>query len=202
MSEQFDAKDELAPRLAGMGPDGPISAACAWIDRVVIWVATVIVCITLTAIFVILLGNVVLRYLFDSGWTWSQEVSVTLFPWLVISGAVLAAQVDKHIAVSVILNLLPRIIRRTVLVAVNVLIVAMAVVVVDAALVILPATKRVVQAVTGIPQSWGYSALIYGYTMIGLTALTTCWRVVRGDFDTRAAGAAGSDGSSAVRLTK
>ena len=181
MTEQFETPNELEPRLREMGPHGPVSTLFGWVDRVVIYLATGIVCATMTAIFVILLGNVVLRYLFADGWTWSQEVAVTLFPWLVIAGAVLAAQVDKHIAVTVAVNLLPPALRRTILAAVNLLILAMAVVVVDAALVILPATGRVVQAVTGIPQSWGYAALIYGYVMIGLTAATSVWRVLAGD---------------------
>ena len=185
MSDQFETNDELAPRFAGMGPRGPISSVCNWIDRLTIHLATVIVCLTLTAMFLILLANVVLRYLFADGLTWSQEVAVTLFPWLVIAGAVLAAQVDKHIAVRVVINLLPVWLRRGAMVVVNLMIVAMAVVVVDAAFLILPATGRTQLAVTGIPQSWGYSALIYGYVMIGLTALTSCWRVLRGDMDGR-----------------
>ena len=178
MTDDFEVRDETAAKLTGMGPIGPIPTVVAATDWTVIWLAKAIVCVTLTALFGILLTNVILRYLFASGLVWSQEVAALLFPWLVIAGAVLAAQVDRHIAVKVIVNLLPGGVRGALVVGVNVLIVAMAVIVVDATLVIMEAGHRIHLAVTGLPQSIGYASLVYGYAMLGITAVTACYRQI------------------------
>lgn len=178
MSDRFEIVDETSARLTGVGPGGPTPGLVQAVDMGVVWLARVIVCATLTALFAILFLNVVLRYLFDSGLVWSQEVSTLLFPWLVIAGAVLAAQTDKHVSVCVLVEALPGSVGRWVLIGINVLIVLMAIVVVDAALTILEASHRNRLAVTHIPQSYGYASLIYGYAMLGLTALTTGYRQV------------------------
>ena len=178
MSDQFEIVDETTARLAGVGLGGPTPGLVHAIDTGIVWLARIIVCATLTALFVILFLNVVLRYLFASGLVWSQEVSTLLFPWLVIAGAVLAAQADKHVSVRVLVEALPNGVGRLVLIGVNVLIVLMAIVVVDAALVFLEASHRNRLAVTHIPQSYGYASLIYGYAMLGVTALTTGYRQV------------------------
>ena len=178
MTDDFEVRDETVAKLTGMGPGGPIPAVVVAADWAVIWLARVLVCTTLTALFGILLANVVLRYAFSSGLVWSQEIAALLFPWLVIAGAVLAAQIDRHIAVKVIVNLLPRAVQGVLMVGVNVLIVAMAVIVVDASLVIMEAGHRNRLAVTGLPQSIGYASLIYGYAMVGITAVTTGYRQI------------------------
>src|SRR5512144_2984280 len=43
-------------------------------------------------------GNVVLRYAFDSGITYSEEVSRFVFVWLTFGGAILAFAQGEHIA--------------------------------------------------------------------------------------------------------
>ena len=154
MRDRFEIVDETSARLTGVGPGGPTPGLVHAVDMGVVWLARVIVCATLTALFAILFLNVVLRYLFDSGLVWSQEVSTLL------------------------VEALPSSVGRWVLIGINVLIVLMAIVVVDAALTILEASHRNRLAVTHIPQSYGYASLIYGYVMLGQTALTPGYRQV------------------------
>ena len=56
--------------------------------RVVLWVSTLV-------IFLILVCNTVLRYATGSSLQWANEVPELLFPWLVMSGIVLAAAHGK-----------------------------------------------------------------------------------------------------------
>ncbi|WP_423801202.1 TRAP transporter small permease [Neobacillus sp. SAB-20_R2A] len=65
----------------------------------------IVVCLSLMAIFVF--TNVVLRYAFDSGITWSEEVSRFLFVWLIFLGAILAFKDNEHLGVDVVVKKLP-----------------------------------------------------------------------------------------------
>jgi len=58
--------------------------------RVLLWITTVV-------IFVILVSNTVLRYATGSSLQWANELPELLFPWLVMSGVVLAAAHGAHI---------------------------------------------------------------------------------------------------------
>ncbi|MGG3449130.1 TRAP transporter small permease [Domibacillus aminovorans] len=62
-------------------------------------------CLSLMAIFVF--GNVVMRYVFNSGITWSEEVSRFLFIWLIFLGAILALKDNEHLGVDSLVKKLP-----------------------------------------------------------------------------------------------
>lgn len=58
--------------------------------------------ITLSVTFVILSANVALRYAAGSSLAWASELPELLFPWMIMSGVVLAAQHGSHIAVVIL----------------------------------------------------------------------------------------------------
>ena len=71
------------------GQGGPF---LRWIDRLVGWIdftGAVIVTTTLTAMFLGLFVNVVLRYALGDGITWAYEIPSILFPWMVAGGIVI-----------------------------------------------------------------------------------------------------------------
>jgi TRAP-type C4-dicarboxylate transport system permease small subunit len=70
-----------------------VSALC----QVLLWVSTVV-------IFAILVINTVLRYVTGASLQWANEVPELLFPWLVMSGVVLAAQQGAHITTSFLMD--------------------------------------------------------------------------------------------------
>lgn len=59
----------------------------------------------LAVMVVLIFGNVVLRYGFNSGITVSEEVSRFLFVWLVFMGSVLAARRREHLGMDMFRNL-------------------------------------------------------------------------------------------------
>lgn len=65
----------------------------------------IVVCLSLMAIFVF--TNVILRYAFNSGITWSEEVSRFLFVWLIFLGAILAFKDNEHLGVDSLVKKLP-----------------------------------------------------------------------------------------------
>ena len=62
----------------------------------------------LAGMVVMVFGNVVLRYGFDSGITATEEVSRYLFVWLTFMGAVVAMRRHEHLGVDTVVKLLPR----------------------------------------------------------------------------------------------
>lgn len=57
---------------------------------------------------VLVFGNVVLRYAFDSGITVSEELSRWLFVWLTFLGAIVALREHGHLGVDTLVRRLPR----------------------------------------------------------------------------------------------
>ena len=66
---------------------------------------TIVACLAVMAILVF--GNVMLRYGFDSGIAVSEELSRLLFVWLVLLGAVLASRQHAHIGFDTLVKSLP-----------------------------------------------------------------------------------------------
>jgi TRAP-type transport system small permease protein len=64
--------------------------------------------VILALMVVLVFGNVVLRYGFNSGITVSEEVSRYLFIWLTFVGAVIAMHEHAHLGVDSLLQALPR----------------------------------------------------------------------------------------------
>lgn len=62
----------------------------------------------LAVMVVLVFGNVVLRYAFNSGLTMSEEVSRWLFVWLTFMGAVVALREHGHLGTDVLVSRLPR----------------------------------------------------------------------------------------------
>ncbi|RXJ55288.1 TRAP transporter small permease [Candidatus Marinarcus aquaticus] len=60
--------------------------------------------------------NVIARYLFDASLTWASELSIFLFLWSVFFGAAYCFKKDAHIAVTIILDIVPTPIAKVMLV--------------------------------------------------------------------------------------
>ena len=71
---------------------------------------------------VLVFGNVVLRYAFNSGITVSEEVARWLFVWMTFVGAVLALRNHAHLGVDTLVSRLPPLAKRACFLASNLLI--------------------------------------------------------------------------------
>jgi TRAP-type transport system small permease protein len=67
----------------------------------------VLIALFLAIMVVLVFGNVVLRYAFNSGITVSEEVSRWLFVWLTFIGAVIAMREHGHLGVDTLVKRLP-----------------------------------------------------------------------------------------------
>ncbi|MGG2201032.1 MULTISPECIES: TRAP transporter small permease [Paenibacillus] len=88
-------------------------------------IINVLMALCLTAMAILVFGNVVLRYLFDSGITWSDEMSRFLFVYLVFFGAIVAVKDNEHLGVDTLVKKLPPFLKRVVYMASNAVVVYM-----------------------------------------------------------------------------
>lgn len=66
------------------------------------------IALLLAAMTLLIFGQVVLRYVFNSGFLWALEATTYLFAWLVLIGISYGVKVGAHIGVDVIVNMLPQ----------------------------------------------------------------------------------------------
>ncbi len=77
-------------------------------ERLVEW----LMALALAVMVVLIFGNVVLRYAFNSGFAWAEELSRLMFVWLIFLGAILALRRHAHLGVEILQARLPRGARR------------------------------------------------------------------------------------------
>lgn len=77
-------------------------------ERLVEWLMALALAVMVTLVF----GNVVLRYAFNTGIAWAEELARLMFVWLIFLGAVLALREHAHLGVEMLQAKLPRPLRR------------------------------------------------------------------------------------------
>ena len=71
-----------------------------WLEKII----SVLAAMAMGAIVLVVFANVFMRYVLNTGLTWSDEVSVNLFVWFIFLGGILAAMDGLHLKVDVFTN--------------------------------------------------------------------------------------------------
>lgn len=158
-----------------------ISVLVGFIDRVIEVVSMVIAVTTITVMFFSLMAEVVVRYVTNQGMGWPTEMPNLLFPWLVMSGIVLAAQLGKHIAVETIKGFLGKNVNRALMMVLQCLVIATFFYLAWVGLFVIEITGSEVYPVTRVSAKWAYMSIIVGFTALGLTGITTFFRLMIAD---------------------
>lgn len=156
-------------QAAGQGLLGRgIAALC----QAVLWISTVV-------IFVILVTNTVLRYVTGSSLQWANEVPELLFPWLVMSGVVLAAQASAHIATTFLVDALPAAGRRIVSTFAWLVVGALYATLTVATFRMLEIVHDEKSPILQLPGSITYACVMVGMALLALLALQSAWAAWR-----------------------
>lgn len=117
--------------------------------------------------FLSLLAGVVVRYVLSTNLGWVTEVPALFFPWLTMSAIVAAAAKNEHIGVDYVVEKLPRLARKGVLLATNsIALVAFGTMAFQGMNVVeIAGSQRL--PITQIAMSWAYWSVVIGF--IGLT---------------------------------
>lgn len=154
-------------------PPSPLEWAVCALCKLVLWAST-------TVIFFILVANTVLRYTQGSSLQWANELPELLFPWLVMSGIVLASVHGSHIATTFLMETLAPQVRRWAGVGVWLAVAGMYGTLSWATYQMLEIVADERSPILQVPGSVTYGCMLGGMAMLGLLALQSAWQVWRG----------------------
>jgi TRAP-type C4-dicarboxylate transport system permease small subunit len=149
------------------------------LERVIQTVCQALLWLSTTVIFLILVANTILRYATGASLQWANEVPELLFPWLVMSGVVLAAQHGAHITTSFLVEKLPQGMRQLCAVLGWLLVCALYATLARATWVMLEIVHDEKSPILQIPGSVTYACVMGGMGMLALLALISAWRAWR-----------------------
>lgn len=123
---------------------------------------------SLAAMSLAVFGNVVLRYVFNSGLTWSEEMSRYFFVWLVFLGAIAALKDKMHLGVDIVVNALPKKIQKIVFVISNAIVLYLLWIFLDGSWKMTLLNMNSTGPATGMPLSYLY----------GIGIVTSIWMMI------------------------
>lgn len=145
------------------------------IERTVVALCRLLLWVSTSVIFVILVANTVLRYATGSSLQWANEVPELLFPWLVMSGVVLAAAHGAHITTSFLMDAVPAALRRWTAIATWLVVAALYGTLAWATFQMLDIVHDEKSAILQVPGSLTYGCVMAGLLMLALLALKSAW---------------------------
>ena len=149
------------------------------LERLITTVCQVLLWLSTTVIFVILVANTILRYATGASLQWANEVPELLFPWLVMSGVVLAAQHGAHITTSFLIEKLPQALRQLCAVGGWLLVCGLYLLLARATWLMLEIVHDEKSPILQIPGSVTYACVMSGMAMLAVLALLSAWRAWR-----------------------
>ncbi|CAM3921545.1 TRAP transporter small permease protein [Bordetella tumbae] len=155
------------------GQHGLVGRAIGSICRLVLWLST-------TVIFGILVANTILRYATGSSLKWANEIPELLFPWLVMAGVVLAALQNAHIATTFLMDALPAKTRRALTGAAWLVVAALYATLSWATFQMLEIVHDEKSPILQIPGSITYACVMGGMLMLAVLAIQSAyesWRM-------------------------
>ena len=118
---------------------------------------------------IFIFSNVLLRYAFNSGLTWAEELSRFLFVWLVFLGAIGALKDNKHLGFTSLVQKLPKNMKKLVFILSNGLVLYCIWAVFEGSLEMTMMTTHTLSPATGIPLSYMYGiGIIMGIGMFAI----------------------------------
>lgn len=148
--------------------------------------AETLLVLMLSAMVVMVFGNVVLRYGFNSGLDFSEELSRFFFIWITFLGAIIAMRENAHLGLDTLVRVLPRAGKKFCFGLSNALMLG-------CCLLMFYGTWRqhqinatTMSAVTGIPMSWVYgvgylASMAMGLIILGNLVKLATGRITDGD---------------------
>ena len=146
-----------------------IERGIAYICKAMLWISTAV-------IFLILVANTILRYATGASLQWANEIPELLFPWLVMSGVVLAALRGAHITTSFLMEKFGSATRRIVGVAGWLIVCVLYAVLAKATYQMLEIVHDEKSPILQLPGSITYGCVMFGMVMLSILALFSAWR--------------------------
>ncbi len=144
------------------------------------FLSLLLVCMTLLVFL-----EVVLRFGFNTGLHWSQELTLTLSGWFVLFGASYGVKVGAHIGVDVFVKLLPHPAHRAITLFAVLLCLAYCVLFLYGSWIYLDKMRMIGIEMDDIPvpKWWAMSILVIGFSLLIFRFLQLLWKVIKGEVE-------------------
>jgi TRAP-type C4-dicarboxylate transport system permease small subunit len=137
-----------------------------------------LIAFALAVMSILVFGNVVLRYLFNSGITWSEEMARFLFIWLVLLGAIGALKDNAHLGVDMVVKRLPKPLKKLVYMISNLLVLIVLYQVIDGSWKMTVLNADSLAPATNMPLSMIYGTGIVMGVGMGIIVLLNMYRAL------------------------
>lgn len=144
--------------------------------------------LTITTLVVIL--NVILRYFFNTGLFWVEEVATTAFVWSVFIGCAAAYKRGMHIGIDVLTRLLPDSIQPAIEVVVHLLMIVINGYIFYLSIIFTRASAIKPTPVLDISSAWVSSAIMVGFALMTFHAIRFFFRDIASGMRKKAPGGA------------
>ena len=138
----------------------------------------IMMALALAIMVILVFGNVVLRYLFNSGITWSEEMSRYLFIWLTFLGAIGAFKNKEHLGVDMLIKRLPTKMKKVVIVVSDLLILFVLYLVLDGSWKMTLINIDSKAPATGMPLAFIYGTGILVSVSMGIMTIYNLYQVI------------------------
>jgi len=127
--------------------------------------------------------QVILRYIFGTGWVWSLEATTYTFAWLVLIGMSYCVRQRAHIAVDLLVSKLPAVTRRIVMLAAIGLCVVYCLLMIYGGAVFVDRLMTLGNNARDIPlPRWALTSILpLGFGLLAIRFLQVGWRILVAD---------------------
>ena len=151
------------------------------VDKCLSMIENAVIILGLSAMFLILLAQVIMRYVFSRPLTWSEEAARFIFVYVSFIGISYAYRHKGHIRMEVVVNLFPQAVRRGLEVLINLGTIALFCYMIPFSFRFIGIQAGVKATATHIPMSIVYTALPLGMALSCVRLLISSLRIVWGE---------------------
>lgn len=151
------------------------------VDKCLSMIENAVIILGLSAMFLILLAQVIMRYVFFRPLTWSEEAARFIFVYVSFIGISYAYRQKGHIRMEVVVNLFPQAVRRGLEVLINLGTIALFCYMIPFSFRFIGIQAGVKATATHIPMSIVYTALPLGMALSCVRLLISSLRIVWGE---------------------
>lgn len=148
------------------------------LSKVVNNLLNISVVISLASMSILVFANVVMRYVFNTGFTWTEEMAKIFLTWMTFLGAIAALRDNQHIGVDLLVKKLPLTLKKIVFAVSNLLIIYCLWLVLRGSWNITMLNVENVTPATGLPLSYVYGIGIVSSIGMGGILIVNLYNVL------------------------
>jgi TRAP-type C4-dicarboxylate transport system permease small subunit len=154
------------------------SKAANWLERLLLVLATALCVGTGAVMAVMVFVGVFYRYVLSEGLPYANALPPFLFPYFIMSGAVVAAVRGEHLSVDYFLRKTPEISQRWIPVLTRALVTIAFVYIAAVSFELVSVLSNRINPVLGWPASWSFYSLPFGFSLLAIHSLIKAVREI------------------------